>query len=126
MEMKAISDSYGDKEACALCIRAGVDVLLYCHQMPSVIHAFEFLCNEAEKDLAIRDRVENSYRRISELKRRYLKSFSGVPGDEVVARLSRLDHKRIVEQIYGSSLVTPHHEIRYGFRQNSHKNRVWE
>jgi beta-N-acetylhexosaminidase len=102
LEMKAISDNYGDNEAGALCIRAGVDVLLRCQQMPSVADAFEFLCNVAEKDPTIRDRVENSYRRIATLKRRYLKSFNAAPKNEVVEGLSRLDHKRIVEQIYGS------------------------
>ncbi len=101
MEMKAISDNYGEKEASTLCVRAGVDVLLYCRPMQSVLPAFEFLCSETEKDPAFYNRVENSYRRISTLKRRYLKSFSGVPENEVVGRLSRLDHQRTVEQIYG-------------------------
>lgn len=102
LEMKAISDHYGDREASALCIQAGVDVLLYSHPMPTVTRVFEFLYNLAENDPMIRDRVEYSYRRILKLKRRYLKSFSGVPESEIVGRLSRLNHKRIVEQIYGS------------------------
>jgi len=99
LEMKAISDHYGDREASALCIQAGVDVLLYSHPMPTVTRVFEFLYNLAENDPMIRDRVEYSYRRILKLKRRYLKSFSGVPESEIVGRLSRLNHKRIVEQI---------------------------
>lgn len=102
LEMKAISDHYGDREASALCIQAGVDVLLYSHPMPTVTRVFEFLYNLAENDPMIRDRVEYSYRRILKLKRRYLKFFSGVPESEIVGRLSRLNHKRIVEQIYGS------------------------
>ena len=102
LEMKAISDHYGDREASALCIQAGVDVLLYSHPMPTVTRVFEFLYNLAENDPMIRDRVEYSYRRILKLKRRYLKAFSGVPESEIVGRLSRLNHKRIVEQIYGS------------------------
>jgi beta-N-acetylhexosaminidase len=99
LEMKAISDHYGYREASALCIQAGVDVLLYSHPMPTVPRVFEFLYNLAENDPMIRDRVEYSYRRILKLKRRYLKSFSGVPESEIVGRLSRLNHKRIVEQI---------------------------
>jgi beta-N-acetylhexosaminidase len=102
MEMKAISDNYGHNEASRLCIRAGVDVLLYSHPMPAVTGAFEFLCNEAEKDRAIRDRVETSYRRILKLKRRYLTSFTGVPEDQLTERLSRSDHKRIADEIHGS------------------------
>lgn len=102
LEMRAISDQYGDREAGALCVQAGVDVLLYSHPLPSVIPVFEFLYNLAESDPMIRDRVKNSYRRILKLKRRYLKSFSGIPENDIVGRLARLNHKRIVEQIHGS------------------------
>ena len=102
LEMKAISDNYGDRETSALCVQAGVDVLLYSRPMPSVITVFEFLHNLAAREPMIRDRVEYSYRRILQLKRRYLKSFSGAPENEIVTRLSRLNHKRIAEQIHGS------------------------
>jgi len=102
MEMKAISDNYSEEEAAALCVRAGVDVLLYCHQLPRSMHVFEFLCNKAKIDSAIRDRIENSYRRILQLKRRYLESFTGVSREEVVESLSQLNHKLIVAQIYGN------------------------
>jgi beta-N-acetylhexosaminidase len=101
LEMKAISDHYGDREMSALCIQAGVDVLLYSRPMLSVTRVFEFLYNLAESDPMIRDRVESSYRRILKLKRRYLKSFSGVPENEIFGRLSRSNHKRIAEQIHG-------------------------
>ena len=68
LEMKAISDRYGVEEAAALAIRAGVDVLLFCHEVAKAIQAFEFLCNEAERDPVLRARVEESHRRITELK----------------------------------------------------------
>ena len=102
MEMKAISGHYGEKEAGALCIQAGVDVLLYGQAPPRVTQVFEFLYHLAENNPMIRHRVESSYQRILRLKRRYLKAFSGVPENEIVSRLSRLNHKRIAEQIHGS------------------------
>jgi len=102
LEMKAISGHYGDREASALCIQAGVDVLLYSHLLPSVIPVFEFLYDLAENDPLIRERVEYSYQRILKLKRRYLKSFSAVPEKEIVGRLSQLNHMCIVEQIHGN------------------------
>jgi len=100
MEMKAISDNYGDKDAGALAIRAGIDVLLYSNRAASVRPVFEFVCNEAERDAGMRHRIEESYERIVKLKRRYLNSFSGVPENEIADRLARLDHQRIIAQLH--------------------------
>src|SRR5437660_243913 len=50
MEMKAISGHYGEEEAIALCARAGIDVMLFCHELPRAVNAFEFLCSEVERD----------------------------------------------------------------------------
>ena len=101
MEMKAISDNFPSSQAAALAARAGVDVLLFCHDLSKAVEAFERLCDEAEKDPALRARVENSYRRISELKGRYLKSFTGVAAG-IGARLKALNHQAIVDQVHGS------------------------
>lgn len=102
MQMKAISANYHQEDAAALAARAGVDVLLFCHELPKAIAAFEFLCAETERDSALRARVETSNRRIGELKRRYLKTFSGAAHNELESKLKRLDHQRIVEELHGS------------------------
>jgi len=102
LAMEAISDRYNYDEAAVLAVRAGVDILLVCHELPKAIEAFEALCDEAEKDPALRAQVENSNRRIGELKRRYLRTFSGAADNELESRLRRLDHQRIVEEIHGS------------------------
>ena len=49
MEMKAISDNSQPDEAAALAVRAGVDVLLFCHELEKAVEACEFLCDEAGK-----------------------------------------------------------------------------
>ena len=41
MEMKAVSDRYAPDEAALLAVRAGVDVLLFCHDLTKAIQAFE-------------------------------------------------------------------------------------
>lgn len=102
MDMKAISDNYGPDEAVSLSVWAGADMLLYGHDLTKAVHAFEFLRSEADKDPAIRVRVENNYRRIEKLKRRRLKTFTGVGGKELVARLARLGHQRLVDAIHGN------------------------
>ena len=77
-------------------------MLLYGHDLSKAVHAFEFLCSEADKDPAIRVQVENSYRRNEKLKRSCLKTFTGVGGKELVERLARLDHQRLVDGIQGN------------------------
>jgi len=102
MEMKAISDNFLSNQAAALALRAGVDALLFCHELPKAVEVFEFVCDEAEKDPALRAQVEKSFRRITELKRRYLNGFIGLTDDEIVARLKRMNHQSLVDEVHGS------------------------
>jgi beta-N-acetylhexosaminidase len=102
LDMKAISDNFTPQEAAARAVLAGVDVLLFCHDLPKAVKACEFLYAEAEKEPALRARIEKSYRRIVELKRRYLKSFIALADDEIVAQLKAMNHQRIVDEVYGS------------------------
>jgi beta-N-acetylhexosaminidase len=102
MEMKAISDHYGEEEAVALCVRAGIDVMLFCHELPRAIRAFDFLCSEIEKYATVRSQVEVSYNRITKLKQGFLKTFTGIKADELEKRLARINHQRIVDEIQGS------------------------
>jgi beta-N-acetylhexosaminidase len=102
MEMKAISDHYVAGEAAALAVRAGIDALLFCHDVANAVGALDALHAEAERSPAMRALVEASYRRVIGLKQRYLKSFSGVAENELEDRLTRLDHQSIVAEIHGN------------------------
>jgi beta-N-acetylhexosaminidase len=102
MEMKAISQNYADEEAVALCVRAAVDVILCCHDLSKAIRCFEFLCAEAERQPALRAQVEASYQRISRFKQQRLDTFTGAGANEILERLTDLDHRRIVDEIHGS------------------------
>jgi beta-N-acetylhexosaminidase len=102
MEMKAISDHYGEEEAVMLCVRAGIDVMLFCHELPRAIHAFDFLYSEFEKDARVRSQVENSYNRIIKLKQGRLTKFTGIKADRLEKRLTRMNHQGIVEEIQGN------------------------
>jgi beta-N-acetylhexosaminidase len=102
MEMKAISANFPPAEAAALALRAGVDVLLFCHELTSAIEVFESLCALAENDPALRARIEASSRRITGLKRSFLTAFTGSSGGESLARLKAMNHQRIVDRVYGS------------------------
>jgi beta-N-acetylhexosaminidase len=99
LAMRAISDRYRVEESAALAVRAGVDILLFCHEIDKAAVALEFLCAEAERDPAVRARVEESYRRVTELKRRYLKTFTGVAENEITARLEALNHRKLLNEL---------------------------
>jgi beta-N-acetylhexosaminidase len=102
MHMRAISDRYGAGEAAYASLRAGVDMLLFCHDLCRAAEVCEFLCAQSEKEAALRHRIDESYGRVTELKRRYLKAFTGAPEHEVVERLARLDHGQLLADIHGS------------------------
>jgi beta-N-acetylhexosaminidase len=102
MEMKAVSAYYKAGEAAALALRAGLDVLLFCHDLEKAVQAFEVLYAGAERDPALRAQVEASHRRISALKEHGLRKFNGVAENELEDRLENLDHRSIVEEIHGN------------------------
>lgn len=97
LSMRAISDRYDGEAAAVQAVRAGVDVLLFCHEIDKAAAAFEFLCAAAERDPAVRARVHESYRRVTDLKRRYLTSFTGVGENEIMTRLEELNHRKLLD-----------------------------
>ena len=94
--MRAISDHYPVEEASALAVRAGIDVLLFCHEIDQAIAACEFLYAEAERHPSVRSNIETSYRRVLELKRRYLHRFTGVAENQIATRLEQLNHRELL------------------------------
>jgi beta-N-acetylhexosaminidase len=102
MEMKAISDRYGAEEAAYLSVRAGVDALLFCHDLSRAVRVCEVLRAQCERDAALRARLDESCARIAQLKQRCLKSFTGVAEGEIFARLAALEHGAVVADLHGS------------------------
>jgi beta-N-acetylhexosaminidase len=110
MEMKAIENyanpdlfpsrdagqGWSPQESALIAVRAGVNVLLYGHELTRVLEAFQLLCSEAERHAAIRTRVEKSYHRIVNLKHRFLKRFAAKTDGSLAARLAGLGHGRWV------------------------------
>lgn len=96
MAMKAISTHYSIEEVTLRAVQAGVDSLLFCHDIDDAVRAFEILNSEAERDPFVRACVDDSYRRILDLKQRYLISFTAVAGEEIVARLKAMPHRQLI------------------------------
>ena len=102
MEMRAISARYTVEETTLRSIAAGVDMLLFCHELPRAVQACEFLCAESARDPRLRARVDESHARVTRLKRSSLKSFTGVSEGKILQQLARLDHQRIAAELYGT------------------------
>ncbi len=100
LDMKAIGENYSVEDAVGLGVLAGIDMLLFCHETEKAVAAFDFLCRETERDSELRERVEQSYRRIRSLKKRKLTDFDGAPRE----KLENLTgpHGKIVAEIQGS------------------------
>jgi beta-N-acetylhexosaminidase len=99
MEMHAISNHHGVEESALRALMAGVDMLLFCHELARAVQACEFLCAQSASDAALRARVEESHGRITRLKQRYLTAFTGASEETIVERLG---HARVAAEIYGS------------------------
>jgi beta-N-acetylhexosaminidase len=102
MEMKAITENYSLEDAVTLSFRAGVDMIMFCHQKEAAVKAFEVLHREAEKKEKTRARVDQSCKRIEKLKQRYLKSFTGGREEELTNLIGLPEDRKIIDQIQGS------------------------
>ena len=102
LEMKAVSRNFSYGEAAILSIKAGTDVLLFCHDSEGAVKTLEHLCEEAKRDREISARVEESYERINRLKKRHLRSFSGNQ-EQLEKSIGLPDHKQLVAEILAES-----------------------
>jgi beta-N-acetylhexosaminidase len=103
LEMKAITSHFSVTDTAALAVHAGVDIMLFCHELEPAVEAYEFLRDQAERDPFMRAQIEKSCRRITALKQRCLKTFTGVDAEEFSAQLRRLDHRRLIAEVFGGS-----------------------
>jgi beta-N-acetylhexosaminidase len=76
MQMKAIADHFGLETAIRLAIEAGVDLLLFGNNTsydPEIAtKATAIIQSLLQKKIITTERIDRSYRRIMELKERYL------------------------------------------------------
>ena len=102
MEMKAIAEKFDTEEAALLSVNAGIDVLLYCHDLAKAASIFELLCREARQDSQLRARIDESFARISALKMRCLREHRGLPNNRLLDQLIALDHRKLIDEVHGS------------------------
>lgn len=81
--MRAITDFYGFDEAAVLAINAGVDILLYVGDQvdgqPLVSHLLDLVEQKVDEGVIAESRIDESYRRILDLKRKWFDVTSAEP-----------------------------------------------
>ncbi len=102
MKMKAITENFDAGEAALSSVRAGIDVLLYCHDVSKAASIVELLCRKARHDRQLRARIEESTARIDKLKKRCLWQHRSLPEKELLERLLAFDHIKLIDEVQGS------------------------
>ena len=102
MKMKAITENFDAGEAAISSVRAGINVLLYCHDLSKAASIVELLCREARHDSQLRAKIEESAARIDKLKKRCLRQHRSLPEKELLGRLLALDHIKLIDEVQGS------------------------
>ncbi len=72
LDMKAIANSYSVQEAALKAIQAGCDHVLVCHSLKDIPDTIAYLMSAISQNQLSEERVNDAYRRVMKLKRRYI------------------------------------------------------
>jgi beta-N-acetylhexosaminidase len=84
LEMKAIADHYGVEDAVIRGLLAGCDVFLLCHKTELQLAAHAALVAHAERDSAVRARVQESAARVRTMAARHRAGRTSLPPRSVI------------------------------------------
>lgn len=99
MEMKAISDNFGEVEAAIMAIEAGCDILLY-HTEPFQIRAFDGILSKLTSPEGAKalKRLEESAKRVEEFKKKNFLPYTPVSVPEISKIIGKKDHQDILKK----------------------------
>lgn len=104
LDMHAIMDHYGIEDAAVRALQAGADVLLICQDRNRQVAAMEAV-HRAVKDGTIPEaRIDASFRRVMDLKRRFLLPYAPVDPAAVRHIVGRRDHKAVLDKLLQASV----------------------
>ncbi len=99
LDMKAIANNYEIGFAAVRALQAGADILLYCSEPDAPAVAMESLIEAAVQGQLLEADLEDSYRRIMDLKKIKLLAPDPKPIDEVKEIIGQKDHLELAESI---------------------------
>lgn len=97
--MKAMTDHYGLQEVPVRALQAGVDMLLYCNDPEAPPQALEAVLEATAQGSLNKAQLENSYRRILEVKKAKITKPDPLPMEEVLKIVGNPDHLKVASAI---------------------------
>jgi len=95
LEMRGVADGFGIEERTLLSIKAGADLLLFCHTPDTQMAAIETVCKAVEGRILSKERIETSWRRVQELKRFCAGAQAAPDRGRLFAVLGDVEHKAL-------------------------------
>ena len=104
LDMKALTKNYARAEIPVLALQAGCDILLYCNEFDSPPIALEAVKKAIADEKISSAQIENSLKRVENLKSESLKSTQPMPWDEALKIIAHPDHLRLAKSIADGQL----------------------
>lgn len=99
MEMKAITQNYGIKQATRLGLAAGIDLFLVCHTLDEQVKVLETMLKEAESNRYPSHVWERNYTRIRDIKARHFRVLRSIDREHARELIGNREHQRISRRL---------------------------
>ncbi|MBM4354737.1 MAG: beta-N-acetylhexosaminidase [Deltaproteobacteria bacterium] len=99
LEMKAVADNWDVEDRTLLALKAGADLLMYCHTPEVQIRAIETVYRAVDGRIVKPEQIEQSFARIQALKTACRKVQPAHNRDELMEMLNRSEHKALAASL---------------------------
>ena len=99
LEMKGVADHWDVEDRTLLAIKAGADMLMFCHSVDVQFKALETVYRAVDGRIIRPERIEESFQRVQELKRLCAATRPSSGRGELMAVLNNPEHKRIAASL---------------------------
>lgn len=105
MDMGAIRNKHGLKDAAFLSVEAGCDHLLICHSWDEIEEVWEYLYKAFESGALPMNKIEESWARVQEVKGRYLLPYSDAKASVASALVGNPEFKAVAAAIEAGTAI---------------------
>lgn len=99
LEMRGIADNFDVEDRTILALNAGVDLLMFCHSMDVQVRAIETVYRAVDGRIISKQRIEQAWTRVMELKRSVSGSRAAANRGELYAVLNDPQHKSLAASL---------------------------
>jgi len=99
LEMKAITDNWDVEDRTLLALKAGADLLMFCHTPEVQVRAIETVYRAVDGRIIKPEQIEESFARVQALRTACQKAQPARSRDELMEVLSRTEHKSLAASL---------------------------